>query len=392
MLAGSPRFPEKVGNLEKSRVVLAAAVLLASAFSYCACAGWNDLVFASPQEGSELRQGENVTLTLVITNANVFDGNAAYVANVTLLPGRCVNNGVQVTVPGAVICPESNIDFACRFRLRNASQQSVYEFASLSTDESCANGTYGYAFRLEGNSEVGAGGSFSEEARVSLPSFTLRMAGPHFCGDGTCDSWHGENCSTCARDCGPCPQCAEGESRCIGDSVARCGFDLQWNLSSCAAGCTLSSSGEPECVPPCAEGEMQCVSGAVLHECVNGRYINRSCAFGCAFDECRGSCQADGCPDKCLTGIRYHSGECILSTGQCTYASEYCRQGCSQDGSACAVAVQPTPTPGGGGLEGYVAPAAALLILIIAAAAAYRFSQMRRNPPKPAKEDAPKKQ
>ncbi|VVC71687.1 Uncharacterised protein [uncultured archaeon] len=238
-------------------------------------------------------------------------------------------------------------------------------------NESCMNGSYPYSFRVDGNTEVGAGGSFSDTPKSSVQNFLLAFIGPHYCGDGTCDSWKGEACAPCPADCGLCPQCEPGESKCDGDSIATCGEGKRWSYLNCPAGCTLGSTGAPECIPPCAEGETQCVSGSMLKKCVSGRFENESCPFGCAYDACRSDCESAGCPEKCESGTHYYLGECSRATGQCSYTTALCREGCTGNKTICLEAV-PTPSPPGGGLPfGNLLIPAGILLLVVAAAIYY---------------------
>lgn len=336
-------------------------------------AGWADLIFTSPQDGQQVRQGDNITLTLFINNSGISDGNAAYTANVTLLPSACINNGVPLLAArGALVCPNTSLDSACAFRFRNAVLQDTYAFTNLTTDEACPNGEYHYSFLLEGNSEVGDGGSFSATVKNATAKFAVRFTGPRFCGDGSCDGWKGENCSECPRDCGRCPECVPGARRCEGDSIAECNSSGLWKYSACPGGCLVNVTGEPECIPPCAQGEKQCIAENTLSICESGKWRNITCPLGCLYDDCRGNCQTAGCPESCSDSLHLLNGTCGPVTGRCTYKSEYCERGCDGAGVRCMPGATPTPTPAGG-FNALPVAAGALLLIAVAAVIYLKF-------------------
>ena len=314
-------------------------LLLASA----AFAGWNDLSLTSPQQGQGFRQGDNITLTMRVSNDGVTDGGAVYIFNATLTPNPCIANGTPLISEGAfILCPSSAIDLGCPNRFRGASTSYDFTFENLPTNEACENGEYSYAFTISGNSEAGASGSFSPEKRSANASFTLRFTGPYFCGDGTCTVWKNESCASCPQDCGRCAECESGAKSCLNDSVATC-IDGFWQVTEeCEAGCHIPKS-EPECVTPCESGTRTCTAIDTLSVCENKRWRNITCEHGCLLDACKGSCETEGCPESCENSVHSFNGACDPITGNCNYQTETCELGC--DGTACAVA--PTSAEGG---------------------------------------------
>lgn len=340
-----------------------------------ASAGFADMVLTSPQGGQPVRQGGNITLALVIRNAGLSDGNAVYVTKVMLTPSSCINNGTPVTWHGAVIvCPEGTPDVTCAFRFRNATVNNTFAFEGITTMETCDNGEYAYSFYVEGNSEVGSGGSFSRTPKNATRAFTLSFTGPFYCGDGICTGWKGENCSSCSRDCGRCPECTPEKIACVNDSVMTCNSTGFWEITQfCEAGCQLDRRGDPVCTEPCPEGDRECIGLNLASVCVNKRWRNETCPFGCLLGECKGNCDTAGCNDSCSQNVRYYGGACDHVTGRCSYSKENCSLGCA--GNGCA-------GPGGGGGGGIsitTLVAAIALVAVIALVAYLKFIKKKSS-------------
>jgi len=312
-----------------------------------ALAGFGNLILISPQAGGTFHQGDYLNFTLIINNSGIHDGGAVYFTNITFLPNPCINNGEPISLPGAIVCPESAIDPGCVQRFRAAHLQNVFEFRNLSTVEGCGDGMYKFHFMVSGNNEVGMDGSFSSFPKNLTQEFEMNFLGQLKCGDGICTVWKGENCSNCMSDCGRCPECAPGEVSCVNDSVGTCDERGFWGITEeCVAGC-WGVDEMPRCVTPCIGSSKMCVGENILSVCVAQRWENRSCPYGCIYDDCKGNCDAVGCGDRCTQGLLYTQGTCDHVRGVCSYAgNETCAQGCSEDGGKCAGA-----SGGGGGVD-----------------------------------------
>jgi len=368
-----------------NKLLVALAILLI-AFALISSAGWNDIAYSSPQDGIQFRQGGNITITLKLNNSGIRDGSAAYVTTLTLLPNPCISRGESITQQGATACPNTAADTGCVFRFKNATVNDTYTFENLTTDANCPDGEYQFSFHLEGNTEVGMGGSFADDVRTADPRFTINFIGPHFCGDGTCDDWHGENCTTCPRDCGACTVCVPGRRTCIGDSIAECSASGFWNQTGCPGGCRLNATDEPECMPPCSNGARECIGESTLSVCDNHKWRSVACPFGCLYDDCKGNCATSGCPETCADFSHLSNGTCNSITGKCSYSEEHCSQGCDSAGVGClGGGTQPTPapTPGeGGGLGILPIAAGAVIVLALGAVAYFKFLKKPSEPPR----------
>lgn len=340
-----------------------------------AFAGFGDLILTSPQAGGKFHQGDYINLTLVLNNTGTQDGGAVYLTGVTLAPDPCINNGVPITIPGAIACPEASADSGCVQRFRNANMSNTYTFRNVSTVEGCGNGRYRFSLVVAGNNEVGQGGFFGPFLKSKSTDFELDFIGPLYCGDRICTAWKGENCTTCSVDCLRCPECVPGAIACVNDSVGTCDWQGYWEtMAFCEAGCHIVNE-TPRCVAPCVDGTKECIAENILAVCVAKRWENRTCPYGCIFDSCKGNCDEAGCPPRCILGLLYSEGTCDHVRGTCNYAkNETCGLGCNADGSACM-----GQEAGGGGMDLMliVVP----IIVIIAAIIAYLKFFKKREPP-----------
>ncbi len=358
------------------------ALLLAAQF---ALAGFNDMVFSSPQANGQFHQGDYLNFTLVLNNTGILDGGAVYVANVTLGPELCINNGVPITIPGAIVCTETAQDTSCAQRFVRAFRANVFNFTNVSTVEGCNSGRYKLHFTVSGTSEVGNGGTFSTVPKTKTQEFEMDFVGQLACGDGICTTWKGENCTRCPQDCGRCPECAPGAKACVNDSAAECDARGFWQMTEfCVAGCHLVNE-TPQCLEPCIDGTKTCTSEDVLAVCVAKRWENRTCPYGCIFDDCKGNCDVAGCADRCMGGVLYSQGTCDHVRGVCGYAkNETCGQGCNEDGSGCA-----GQGGGGGGGADLMLIIGAVVVVVLAAVAYFKFARKKKEEPPPLQEFKP---
>ena len=313
-----------------------AVVILIALAAPFAAAGFADLIISSPQSGAEFHQGDYITITVVLANTGMSDGGAAYLTEVRLVPNPCINHGVEISLPGAIICPPSSMDSGCSLRFRNATLTNTFTFSNISTSEGCGNGKYEFTVRVSGNNEVGQGGFFGPFLQSKEREFEYDFIGPLYCGDRICTEWKGEDCHTCSVDCERCPECTPGETACSRDSIAACDERGYWEeVGYCEAGCHLVN-GTPTCKEPCIDGIKSCVAENILTVCVAKRWENRTCPYGCIFDSCKGACGELGCENRCMGSTLFSGGVCDNVTGMCSYSrNETCPDGCTQDGTAC---------------------------------------------------------
>lgn len=305
-------------------------LLLASAV----LAGWNDQRFSSPQSFQDFHQGRPINITLNVSNLNKTDGYATYIANVTLHPPSCINNGTDITVVGAILC--TSADPNCRTRYHTAPDSYMFNFTNLSTNSGCANGLAPYSFTLDGNTEyIGYTNVWSPDARQTNTSADyLRFIGADSCGDRTCAPVV-ESCSTCEADCGRCPECSGSERVCRNSSILECvnGF-FNRTITQCSNGCE-TTGGVTACRRTCpTNGEARCADdNRTLQTCVEGDWRNETCVRLCANNACATDlCTGVACPDKCEAGTAYAHGACNPESGNCTYFTVLpCPNGCEGD-------------------------------------------------------------
>ena len=321
-----------------------AVLLLCLLLAGTCFAGWNDLVFKSPENLNDARQGRGISLTLNITNNGHEDGYAVYILNITLYPPSCVNGGNPVTAPGAIVCPKD--DPSCRNRYSGSSTSVLFNFTDMASDPDCSNGLKGYNFSITGTKEnIGAESAWSSTRYTTNTStYYVRFIGPDACGDVACGG--NETCATCPADCGRCTECVGGTRACVNNSIYQCvnGF-YTYRVEECTHGC-VDTDGSPSCRRICAEGEKHCAEdGTTLQTCRDNDWHNETCQRGCADGACQANlCLNVVCPDYCENGISHSYGSCNPSSGECTYYDvRSCSYGCL--GAICGPAPAQTPTP-----------------------------------------------
>jgi hypothetical protein len=160
------------------------------------------------------------------------------------------------------------------------------------------------------------------------------------CGNGICQVNYGETCQNCPKDCGPC--CGNGKCEAaLGENCGTCPKDCG---SCCGNGICQPALGETcqtcpkDCGPCCGNGKCEPALGESCSTCP------KDCG-SCA--QCgNGKCEApyetcSSCPADC--------GPCSCGNGKCEPVLGESCQNCSKDCGSCALMCQPHYTPGCGG-------------------------------------------
>lgn len=192
---------------------------------------------------------------------------------------------------------------------------------------------------------------------------TLESLRPGYCcGNGFCS--HGETCSSCTQDCGPCQpsQCGDGACSVVNaETCSNCPTDCGvcpnldcWGLIVCADSCTdwpcvwgclqqgtIQAKARFQelmgCVQPlCPVFDSSCIGTTMQQQCKDKYIACTGClpqceGRQCGSDSCKGVCGT--CPDE--APICSESGQCLPTTGcgdgYCDADEESC-ENCSDCG------------------------------------------------------------
>ncbi len=140
---------------------------------------------------------------------------------------------------------------------------------------------------------------------VSEAESICGQACPVACGNGVCEA--GEDCSTCAQDCGACAVCGDGTCN-LGEDCSTCAQD-------CGA-CAVCGDGTCDWPENCSTCSQDC---GACPTCGDG-----ACDWNETCGTCAQDCGACACHDKCEAG-----GPLSASCGQCE------AQVCAADAFCC---------------------------------------------------------
>lgn len=176
------------------------------------------------------------------------------------------------------------------------------------------------------------------------------VAPPPACGDGQCGG--GEDCSTCAEDCGGCcgdGQCGAGENcvSCAADCACpdgqRCAEERRACVAECVPQCDGRNCGDDGCGGDCGQcdGAQACEAGVCVDVC------QPDCAGKvCGPDGCGGQC------GECAAGSQCDDGACqaicqpdcvgkVCGPDGCGGQCGECAAGSECDDGACQAICQP---------------------------------------------------
>lgn len=175
---------------------------------------------------------------------------------------------------------------------------------------STSSGAGGASSSSSSSAQSSSSASSSANSSVSSVVSSVSSGGP-VCGDAFCDLASGEDCATCAVDCGPCgPVCGDafceaagGEdcTTCPGD----CGACGSCSHDVCDTGVALVDGCNP-CVTQVCAADSYCCTTSWDSMCVDE--VTSICGLpcnggGCAHDKCiEGGPLIAGC-DPCVTQI-----------------------------------------------------------------------------------------
>lgn len=166
------------------------------------------------------------------------------------------------------------------------------------------------------------------------------------CGDGVCSPVDGDDCRSCAEDCGVCQvQCGDGV--CWGtESCLTCTADCGECTSTCGDGTCQPNENSQNCPYDCGFPPVSCGDNVC-----NGTEDCQSCAQDCG--ECSATCQ----PGVCGTGDNCQN--CPAGCGPCTGCGDgVCRdaESCETCEPDCGICLGPVDGCGDGVCEGSESP------------------------------------